>query len=64
MKIKTKTLFHFTDSNIPPIPSETKIIETKEIFNKYHPQETLFSLKVDDEYKKRVEKVLGIKIDQ
>ena len=36
--------------------------ELKKIHQKYHPQENDKSLKVDDEYKKRLEDIFGIKV--
>ena len=43
--------------------TKTQKEKLKTIFRKYHPQENDSSLKADDEYKKRLENMLGIKIE-
>ena len=47
-----------------PKHTDLKKEELKKIYKKYHPMENDFSLAVDDEYKKRLEKTLGIKIEE
>ena len=59
MKRTIKPLNHKESSK----PAKAEIEELRKIYRKYHPQENDKSLKVDDEYKKRLENVLGITIE-